>query len=299
MELSTVSTFKTLQRNNSDLKQMTDEDLKKLQRVIYSIMGDIDYVCKKYNLTYNLGGGSCLGAVRHNGFIPWDDDIDINMTRKDYEVFCKVFMQEFPDKYWLHTPEKTRNYGLAFARIRKKGTIFKAREDMQNDEAGIYIDLFIIENTFNFVILRKIHGFFSLMFGFLLSCRNFYENRKFYLNMVEKDKKLTKAFKTKINIGRLLSWISVDTMTHIWNKVNSICKNNNSKYVVVPCGRNHFFGELYERDKFCKTIPHKFEESEFDICVDYDGYLKHMYGDYMKIPKQEDRETHIFLELKF
>ncbi len=301
MGLSTVSTFKTLNNNNSNLKKMTPEQLKQLQNTLVGIMDDIDYVCKKYKLNYHLTGGSCLGAVRHNGFIPWDDDIDIDMPRKDYMEFCKVFPEEMGDKYWLHTPERTKNLGIAFARVRKKGTIFRSREDLENkEEAGVYIDIFIIENTFNFTPIRYIHGFLSLEIGFLLSCRNFYKNRKFYLDIVNDNKKLKSAFKVKTVIGFLLSWIPVDTMVHTWNNINKMCKNDNSKYVVVPVGRKHFFGETYERDKFCIMIPHEFEgkDRQFPICVDYDEYLKHMYGDYMKIPKDEDKETHIFLELE-
>ena len=296
MKLSTVSTFKTLQNENSKLKKMNNEQLKSLQKTLLGILDDINYVCEKYNLTYNLGGGSALGAIRHNGFIPWDDDVDIDMPREDYKKFCKVFLKEFSDKYWLHTPENTKDYGLAFARVRKKGTIFRSREDLNNiEEAGVYIDIFIIENTYNFSLMRYLHGILSLICGFLLSCRNFYKNRQFYLEMVKDNKKARKAFKFKIVIG-----FSIDKITHIWNNVNSMCKNNKSKYVTVPVGRKHFFGELYEREKFCKTILHEFEDKnrKLPVCVDYDAYLKHMYGDYMKIPKEEDRETHIFLELK-
>lgn len=301
MGLSTVSTFKTMQNNNSQLKKISEDQLKRLQQTLLEIIDDIDYVCKKYNLTYNLGGGSALGAIRHDGFIPWDDDLDINIPREDYKKFCKVFLEEFSDKYWLHTPENTKDYGLAFARVRKKGTIFRSREDVNNtEEAGVYIDVFIIENTYDFILMRYLHGILSLICGFLLSCRNFYKNRQFYLNMVKDNKKIKRAFKAKVCIGFFLSWISIDMMTNIWNKVNSMCKNNKSKYVTVPVGRNHFFGETYEREKFCKTILHKFEDEnrQLPICIDYDAYLRHMYGDYMKIPPKEDRETHIFIELK-
>lgn len=301
MGLSTVSTFKTLQNENNKLKKMNDGQLKSLQKVLLEIIDDIDFVCEKYDITYNLGGGSALGAIRHNGFIPWDDDLDINMPRKDYKKFCEFFIKEFSKKYWLHTPEKTKDYGLAFARIRKKGTVFRSREDLYNtDEAGVYIDLFIIENIYDSVILRYLQGFLSMAFGFLLSCRNFYRNKHFYMDMVKNNRKLRLKFRMKIIIGFFISWISVDKMTHIWNNVNSMCKNDNSKYVSVPVGRNHFFGEIYERNKFCKTIKHIFEgeSRKLPICIDYDGYLTHMYGDYMKIPKKENRETHIFLEFK-
>lgn len=299
MKLSTVSTFKTLRNSNEELLQIEDEELKRLQETLLEIIKDVDRVCKKYNLVYNLGGGSCLGAVRHNGFIPWDDDMDIDMVRRDYEKFREVFQEELGSKYWLHTPEDTKDYGLAFCRIRKRGTIFRSREDFRNtDEAGVYIDIFIIENTYNSRVLRKVHGFLSLSAGFMLSCRNFYNNKEFYMEMVKNNTKAKRVFRIKTCIGFLLSWISVDSLTHFWNNINKMCKCNDSKYVVVPVGRNHFFGELYERKKFCETIKFKFEDYELPICVDYDAYLKHMYGDYMKIPKKEDQEKHIFLEFK-
>lgn len=299
MGLSTVSTFKMLQNENEDLKQITDEQLKELQDTLLGIMKDIDRVCEKYKLVYNLGGGSCLGAVRHNGFIPWDDDMDINMTRADYEKFCKVFQSELGEKYWLHTPENTKNYGLGFCRVRKKGTIFRSREDFRNtDEAGVYIDIFIIENTYNLKLFRILHGAMSLGAGFLLSCRNFYTNKEFYINMAKNNKKTMNVFKVKSGIGFLLSWLSTDTLTHFWNNVNKMCKNSDSKYITVPVGRNHFFGEIYERAKFCQTQKHKFEDCELPICVDFDGYLRHMYGDYMEIPDKENQEKHIFIDFE-
>ena len=300
MGLSTVAAFKTLNQQNAKLKQMDDEQLKKLQSFLLSMVKDFDKVCQKYGLVYNLGGGSCLGAVRHNGFIPWDDDMDLNMPREDYEKFCKVFEKEMSANYWFQTPEKTKGYGLAFARLRKKGTIFRSREDLNNtDEAGIYIDIFIIENTYNFAPMRFLHGVLSMMTGFMLSCRNFYHNRKFYLDLAGNDKKIKKVFRIKSNIGFFLAWLSVDVWTRCWNNVNKMCKNNHSKYVVVPTGRKHFFHELYLRKEFCKTVKHKFEDVELPIAMGYDKYMKNMYGDYMVLPKKNQQETHVFLELDF
>lgn len=300
MKLATVSVFKNILNKNSALKTMTDEELKHLQRVLLAMMKDFDGICQKHKIKYMLGGGSCLGAVRHKGFIPWDDDMDLNMTRRDYEKFKESFEKEMGDRYWLQTPEDTLDYGLAFARLRKKGTVFRSREDCDSsDENGIYIDIFIIENTYNCAVLRYWHGFLSLATGFLLSCRNFYQKRKFYIKVAGNDKKVRRIFRIKIILGFFTAWRSVDNWTRTWNNVNKMCKNSRSKYVVVPTGRKHFFGELYERDKYCDYEYVAFEDTTLPVTTDSDEYLKHLYGDYMKIPKKAQQEKHIFLELDF
>ena len=78
-----------------------------------------------------------------------------------------------------------------------------------------------------------------------------------------------------------------------------MCKNNQSKYVTVPVGRNHFFGEMYLRNGFCRYKRIVFEDLKLPVPIDVDGYMKNMYGDYMKIPEKKNQETHVFLELDF
>ncbi len=89
MHLSTMDAFKNLK--SGDLVTVDDEMLKKIQNVLLGILDDIIAVCEKYEIPYTLGGGSVLGAVRHQGFIPWDDDIDVNFSRRDYERFIPAF----------------------------------------------------------------------------------------------------------------------------------------------------------------------------------------------------------------
>ena len=96
-----------------------------LQRVLTRMLGDLNEVCARHGIAYTLGGGTCLGAVRHHGFIPWDDDVDINMTREGYGRFVKAYELEMKDKYWLHDCNRTPGYELAFPRLRLKGTVVK------------------------------------------------------------------------------------------------------------------------------------------------------------------------------
>ncbi len=300
MSLATTDIFKQVQNDNPNLQKMSDTQLKKLQKILLSMLLDFDDFCQKNELVYLLGGGSCLGAVRHNGFIPWDDDIDLSMPRKDFERFRKIFPKQDGEKYWFTSPEDTKNCALAYARIRKKGTIYRTKDDEGNKQAGIYIDLSVIENTYNFAPMRSIHGFLSLALGLITSCRNFYSHRKMYLDMVKNNKKAKRTFRIKIFFGFLVSWRTEKAWSLTWNNINKMCKNNNSKYVTVPTGRKHFFGEMREREKYCKTTLCEFEKHLLPVPIKYKTYLESMYGkNYMKIPPSQKRETHAFLELDF
>ena len=299
MGLATTDAFKQIGNKNTKLKKLSSEELKMVQKVLLEMVIDFDAVCSKNRINYHLTGGSCLGAVRHNGFIPWDDDVDIDIPRKDYEKLKKVFNDELGRKYFLQSIDTSESYQLNVPKIRKKGTIYRTKDDIGQEDVGICIELCIIENVYNCVILRYVQGLLSLMFGFINSCRNFYRNRKIYLEMAGDDKTIRRTFRTKIILGFFFAWRSSRGWAKTWNKVNKMCKNDRSKYVSVPVGRKHFFGELYRRDEFCENVRHSFEGRDFLIPKDYDKYLKHMYGNYMTIPKKKDQETHTIFELDF
>lgn len=298
MGLSTVSAFKNLDVDKSKYVVMTDEQLKEYQRFILGIAKDCIEVCEKENICYHLTGGSALGAVRHQGFIPWDDDIDIDILGQDFDRFICCFSKQYGNKYWIHTC-KTNNYGMTLTRIRLKNSICRTREDIENDECGFYIDVFRIENAPDNSVLRSMHGVLSMGMGFLLSCRNFYKNRALMLELVKTQKSLLRTFRIKIAIGFCLQMFSVKTWAVMTQKVYGMCKNNKSKYVTVPAGRNHYFGELYLRDDFVDYERKSFEGNLWKVPKAWNLYLTHMYGDYMALPQKQDREKHIVLELKF
>jgi len=281
-----------------DSVELSDTELGKLQHTLISILDDIVEVCDSNNINYVLGGGSCLGAIRHNNMIPWDDDIDINMERSEFEKFIPLFAEKYGDKYWIHVPGKTPDYALLFTHIRLKGTSVKNRDDFNTNECGASVDIFVAENTYSSSFKRTLHGIGCQYYGFMVSARKFYRDRKPLRQMF---KSAGNAVKLKTNIkifaGFFASGFSIDRWVKAADKWNSKCKDDSSAMVVFPTGRNHFFGELYNRSDLFNTVDVSFGENKRKCPSSYDKYLSHMYGaNYMEIPENSDKEKHIFFE---
>lgn len=128
---------------------MADYDpavLRRLQLTILDILKDIDSICKENNIEYYIAYGTALGAVRHGGFIPWDDDIDICMTREAYDRFLEVMPNAMPEKYDLLDIKNTNKYSMCFAKVSKKGTKFKEKVGTaEGYEQGIFVDVFPLD----------------------------------------------------------------------------------------------------------------------------------------------------------
>ncbi len=298
MKISTVETFKHIAKSDNNI-ELEGTCLESLQHVLAKMLEDISSCCHKNNIAYTLGGGTCLGAIRHQGFIPWDDDVDINMLRSDYARFKEALLQEFPDKYYIQEAALTPSYTLAFPRVRLKGTVLKSREDLDlpNDECGVYVDIFLAENTPDNFLVRSLHGFGSMCFGLAYSCRRFAAYKDSFLALAADNKQASRAFKIKIALGKLLSFFSAQKWTCIWDNWNAKCKNNESRYISFPVGRGHYFTETYARDSFFPAKKAEFEQ--FNTCVpkDANAYLTKLYGlDYMQEPPADKRETHVVYE---
>lgn len=298
MKLATTNAFKQLSKYNKNLIILSEDQVRQVQKINLETVHDIVNICNEFSVNYHLTGGSALGGVRHQGFIPWDDDVDIDMARKDSAIFFREFEKKYGDKYWIHSPYSKGAHCMPCYHIRRKETVFRGCSDAVPEECGIGVDVLIMENTFDNVIMRGIHGFFSLAFGFIVSCRRFYMTRDYVLKLSENADEIRRVFKKKIVIGHLFSFLTLEKWTLLYDKWNSICSNENSKYVVVATGKNHFFKETYLRSDFAETVTGRFEDIQVKIPKNWNAYLKHMFGDYMKIPKVENREQHVLLEFE-
>lgn len=294
--LSTFDAFKSMPMVDGMIV-LDDEQLKRLQIFLTGMWKDILSACEKNDINIMLCGGSCLGAVRHNGFIPWDDDMDLAMTRKDYNQLVRVFSEELGNEYILSEVCNTPTNGVAFAKISKKGTVLKTKDHFFAGDEAIGIDIFILDNVPNNKLLRVIHGYGSLVSGFLYSCRKFFAMRKVYYPMFKSINQL-RVYYIKVVLGLFTAVLPLSAYIMIWDRWNGLCRNDKSRYLTIPTGRKHYFGECFRREVFFPVMRSLFEDVYSPIPRDADEYLTGLYGNYLNIPPECEREKHIYYEIK-
>lgn len=298
----TVSFYKNGFEENDRIFYPNEEQKQRLQAVLLEMTKDVISVFQNNEIQYSLGGGSVLGAVRHRGFIPWDDDIDLNISRREYKKFLRIFERELGDRYMLCAPETEGAYALAHTQIKKKGTICRSFNELAlpQAECGIAIDLFVCENTYSSSFLRKLHGIRCLGYGYLLTCRRTYRDWERLLPYLEEGSRLYLAYEKKKRIGSLVRFLNLKKLQKRTAKVYASCRNDATQYVTFPTGRRHFFGEIGKRSDLLHTKEVEFEDITVCIPKGYDTYLSHLYGDdYMKIPDDAHHERHPMMELDF
>ena len=274
------------------------KELQELRVLVKQIAWDVMDLCEKANIPYVLGGGSCLGAVRHRGMIPWDDDIDLNIPRSHIEKLCDLVEQRLGDRYRVIRPLQTAGYYSTFYQVQKKGTIFREYQNQEEENCGVKVDLFVYENTPDAAILRKLHGGLCDGGSFLLSCIRAFRWRKEFARLTRDNKKAGRVMRIKALMGALPS-----LTPQFWYKRvmawHSMCRNDRSNYISCPSGRRHYFGELQRRVKYWDTKSMKFEERMAQVPGNYQEYLTGLYGpDYMTPPPADQVEKHVLYELK-
>ncbi len=269
--------------------RLSDAELKELQKVLLEIYCDVAEVCRKYDLKIMLGGGSCLGAVRHKGFIPWDDDMDLNMPRKDYDKLLEIFEKELGEKYDLVDLNKTHSGQKIFAKIMKKGTTYIETDTFfDGSPTGIFVDIFPIERLPDNRFIRLIFLFLATYFTRIIRIIISYQlNNNHHA-------KARKVIRYRV-IGRLTSFMSV----YRWNRLYTlfITSCNGNKYCTIPSGLKEVYGETQPVETFFPLSMGIFEGKEVYLPNKYDHYLKSLYGNYMELPPIEKRtQGHDLLE---
>lgn len=260
-------------------------DIKLLHEILIKITSEIDRICRKNNIKYTLFAGSLLGAVRHHGFIPWDDDMDIAMLRADYDRFIEKCKTELGKEFRLVSIDNNPDYSYGFLKITMKGT--KVKETLVNKPRAydeIWVDVFPYDN----VPSKPLKQFKQRSLNYM--CIKLLEEK--YDGIIKENKT---RFLKKIFFGvlHMLNWFVPDTYIKKFMESNSK-KYNNYKTSLVSCFHTSYGykKETIKRKVFDNYANYKFDNKMFMGIKNYDYYLAKIYGNYMKLPPVEKRHTH-------
>lgn len=288
------STRKTMQKlpEMDAIHYITDEELVQLQDCFLEIIKDIDAVCKRNNICYMAAGGTCLGSVRHQGFIPWDDDVDLLMPREDLKRFIEIFDRELGDKYDFTSINCQYPIESMISAVYKKGTVKASFQTMNTDlPQGVHIDIFTIEAVPENKLVRTIKGYATMAVQYVAVSSLFY-------HFTDKQKKafFSQTLAGRINyairysVGKASSFASPEFWGKLFDKVVSY--NKDSNLWAVPTDIGHYFGHVMPKDVYYPPSKGPFVDMELNLPHNTDEYLKNQYGDYMTIPPEAGREKH-------
>lgn len=266
--------------------------LAQIHDLLLAYLLEVDRICKKHDIKYFLAGGTLLGAIRHKGFIPWDDDADVMMLREDYEKFLKVVQQELPPNMKMQTRKTEKGNHNVFTKIRIDNTLFATKFTGQfpTMHNGIFIDVVCHDQTANSKWGQKLHlvatlGTRSMVFN------------KWGSTPIDTEG-FPKALTAIGNWGKkhlpfsFLEWLQDRT-------ISFFSKRKSSKYLYDGMGRNLRRGS-FPKEWLDEAVYVDFEGCRLPVPKEYDKYLTYLYGDYMQmIPVSERRMSHsiVWLDL--
>lgn len=245
--------------------------LRKMQMRILDIMLEIDRICRKHDIKYWLDGGTLLGAVRHGGFIPWDDDLDICMMQEDYEKFVEIAPKELSEQFLLQTPELDPSVKVEICKVRDKNSFYVTKHDdfTKNYAKGLYVDIFNVNPCPK--VSRK-----------MLKPLMKWLNKTHFFFKVKQD----------VTLKNFLATVTFPILNVLMQAVWAIiCIKPKTKV-----GKNKFYntyGTYYEPDDIFPIKDIDFEGKKLMAPSNPDGLLKSIFGDYMRIPPKDKRVTHI------
>ena len=287
-------------RKSNLLKELSPQDQKELKIALleeYKVIADF---CEKHGLVVFLGGGSCLGAVRHKGFIPWDDDLDLNMPRSDYDKLIALIEQgEFPEGYEFSYPSKKYDSKNPFLKIFIKDTKNVEITDYNsNYPKGVNIDIFPMENVPSNKVLRSLKAYCFEIINAIAVSVYYYENKSELLDkFVNADEDLKYIYRTRCLLGKMFGWVGHKRLTYWADKIAQSRKE--SELITYPTGRRHYLGEIMPRSVFLPVSKGIFEGVEVNLPAQPEKYLENLYGKtYMQVPPIEKRERHFVVEFK-
>lgn len=279
--------------------RLSQDELEKLQNVLLDMFIDFKEICDKNHINYMMSGGTLLGTIRHNGFIPWDDDIDIMMVRSEYEKFSKLFENELGEKYILVEPLSDSKYVFKAPKIFKKDSIYIEIENVGIHKFEmVFLDIFIIENVakpgIKRTLLSKLYDF---AFKAASVCVDYKYPSPIIIEKCKTEKEVADFYLLRRRLGNLFSHIGgMKFYLRIVERIAKKCKQ--SDWMGVPSAIS-YSREIFPKEVFTELTEGDFCGLRVKIPKRYDDYLSNLYGDYMKIPPENKREIHVAYKASF
>lgn len=273
--------------------KVTQGKLEKLQLAYLEMFKEFDAICNQYNLTSFMVAGTLIGALRHKGFIPWDDDIDLVMFRDDYERFKKVF-QDNPS-FKIIDPRNSDDIHNMVKIESRTLTYFDVLGEGFSDKKHIYLDMLPIDYVPEFELHRKLKGGILRLIGLSYSSARCYKKYTPHLAYMAKG---SKELKRNLLIRRIIGLPAyLIGPKYVYRLLDNILKTQaKSTKVTIAFGVKGYMGETVPVETFIPAKKYLFEDGKFWGPADADNYLTNRYGNYMKIPDtREQLERHVRL----
>lgn len=272
-------------------EQFTSETLRQIQMTQLEILIEFDRICKKHQIPYQLFAGTLLGSIRHEGFIPWDDDIDLAILRKDYDRFKEIALEELDDRFFLQTYETDKEYYKQSGRIRKNNTIMlQELYEPFSIHHGIPISLMPLDNIEPDTIKGELHRkLYQLIYTNLWRLNN----ARAIENCRREPNKKKKY--VRYALFGLSKFIPKKWTDKLHEKVSTLFNHKDTEYVshlTNGATKKRFHAYKIKREAFYNCIPGQFEGHTFPIPESYDKVLTQLYGDYLALPPEDEREPH-------
>ncbi len=259
-------------------KEKALEQIKELQKIVMDMLLDISKVCREAGLRFYMAEGSLIGAIRHNGFIPWDDDVDIAMPREDYEKFLEIAQSMLGERYKIQHSTTVKNYWSPFIKVRLITDDPKFRQmhiAHLTEDNGPVVDIFPLDSvpkktSLSQRINRKKIGLYRGMITRKLGClpHNTLSSAAAYF---------------------LSRFFTLSTLHRRLGKLHVKYNSPDNKYIVNWASYYSLEKETFPREAFGEPMFVPFEEHEMPVPTDYDTVLKTIYGDYMTPPPEDKR----------
>ena len=280
---------------NQSYNENDNSSLRQLQLVVLENMRLFSEICDKHQLRYYLVGGSMLGAIRHHGFIPWDDDMDVGMPRPDYEKLLLIASDELPEGYSFLNYKQNKQYKRYFSRVVNDKVKIINASNTNKIEENAWLDIFPLDGMPDGILKRKIHFWYMTVIRFFYhaSCFNELVNlyrpgRAWYLRAAIKFISIT-HIGCHMDTKKLMSKLEKELMKYPYD---------NAKYMVS------FFGAYMEKEIVDKTLLGKGRKYQFETLMlngpeKYDEFLTHFYGDYMRPPEDSEKDKHNIVKIEY